>query len=224
MSATMRAPMPRDVQRLLTAVVVSGFAAAIVAEPILWLFTPIIAFAIVRSARQATRTGATVSDSPLPPSVQEAVDSVRSQIFAGEAESLLLDVVRHASALHRPHESAFDARHDAELRGNVCELVLGCCKVTLQLAQMDELRDADIIAARNAGDREAIRLKYGATRELLSGQLRNAASVLTDLYVSGVKHGTPSTERVAALVDEIRRDAAARDAAGQELEGLHTGA
>jgi hypothetical protein len=40
------------------------------------------------------------------------------------------------------------------------------------------------------------------------------------LYVSGVEHGTPASERVAELVSEIKLDASARSAAAEEMKKL----
>jgi hypothetical protein len=118
------------------------------------------------------------------------------------------------------HDSAFDSAHDELTRANASELVVECCEVALQLSQVDALRAADILAARDATQREATRATYDATYEMLVLHLSNAADALAALYVSGVEHGTPASERVVALVSEIRLDASARSAAAAEMRKL----
>ena len=217
-----RAPMPRDVRLLLAAVILTGCSAALVEMPALWIVTPIVALTILAGA--SAQNGATVRavvEVALPPAVQHAIDGALAQLADGStAERLLLDVVRHARPLFDARDSAFDAVHDAATRANASELVVECCEVALQLSQVDELRTADILAAQDAMQRQATRAKYDATYTMLVQHLTNAADALAALYVSGVEQGTPASERVAALVSEIRLDASARSAAAAEMKKL----
>jgi len=48
-------------------------------------------------------------------------------------------------------------------------------------------------------------------------RLRDAATALSEMYASGVEHGTPASNRVADLAVEVRADASARRAAVDEL-------
>jgi hypothetical protein len=220
--AAQRAPMARDVRLLLVAVVVTGCSAALVEMPALWIVTPMVALTILVGAR--ARNGATaraIIEVALPPAVQHAIDGALAQLAdESTAERLLLDVVRHARPLFAAGDSAFDAAHDEVTRANASELVVECCEVALQLSQVDELRTADIRAAQDAAQRQATRAKYDATYRMLMQHLSNAADALAALYVSGVEHGTPASERVAALVSEIRLDASARSAAAAEMKKL----
>jgi hypothetical protein len=206
---------------LLLAILVSGFCAAVVVEqPMLALVTALLAWTIAVAARRAGERESMVVAVSLPEHVQQAVDHALAQLYDGDAERLLLEIVHQARPLYDTHESAFDARHNALTGENTSHLVVECCDVALQLAQVDELRSADILSARDAVQRAETRAKYDATRDMLARQLSDAASALAALYVSGVEHGTPASDRVAELVTEIKRDAAARSAAGAEMGTL----
>ena len=220
--AVMRAPLARDVRLLLIAVILTGCAAALVEMPALWIVTPMVALTILAGARAQNAAAASAGvEVPLPPAVQHAIDRALAQLAnEGTAERLLLDVVRHARPLFDARDSAFDAAHDQLTRANAAELVVECCEVALQLSQVDELRTEDIRAAQDAAQRQATRPKYDATYGMLVQHLSNAADALAALYVSGVEHGTPASERVAALVSEIRLDASARGAAAAEMKKL----
>jgi hypothetical protein len=218
----MRAPVARDVRLLLIAVVVMGSLAALVAMPMLWIATPIVALTILAGARAAHVAAASaVVEMTLPPAVQHAIDRAFAQLAdEGTAEQLLFDVVRHARPLFDTRDSAFASAHDELTRANVSELVVECCDVALDLSHVDDLRASDVLEARDASQRQAARAKYDATHDMLVLHLANAADALAALYVSGVEHGTPASERVAALVSEIRLDASARSAAAAEMKKL----
>jgi hypothetical protein len=220
--AVMRAPVPRDVRLLLIAVILTGCSAALVEMPALWIVTPMVALTILAGVRARNGAAASaIAGVTLPPAVQQAIDRAFTQLpDGGTAERLLLDVVRHASPLFDARDSAFDAAHDELTRANASELVVACCDVALQLSQVDGLRAEDIRAAQDATQREATRVKYDATYKMLVLHLSNAADALAALYVSGVEHGTPASERVAALVSEIKLDASARSAAAAEMAKL----
>jgi hypothetical protein len=220
--AAMRAPVARDVRLLLVAVVVTGCSAALVVMPALWLVTPIVALTILAGARAANVVAASpVVEVTLPAAVQHAIDRAFAELTGeGTAGRLLSDVVRHARPLFDARDSAFDSAHDELTRANASELVVECCEVALQLSQVDALRAADIVAAQDVSQRQATRAKYEATHTMLVQHLSNAAEALAALYVSGVEHGTPASERVAELVSEIKLDASARSAAAAEMKKL----
>jgi hypothetical protein len=50
--------------------------------------------------------------------------------------------------------------------------------------------------------------------------LSSAATALASLYVAGVMHGSPASDRVAQLAEEINADASARRAAANEISAL----
>jgi hypothetical protein len=220
--AASRAPLPRDAQLLLIAVVVTGCTAALVAMPVLWIVTPMVALTILAGARAATGAAeSAVVEVTLPPALQHAIDRALLELADdGTARRLLLDVVRHARPLFDTRDSAFDSVHDEVTRANASELVAECCEVALHLSQVDELRAAHIGAAQDASERQATRATFEATHTMLVQHLSNAADALAALYVSGVEHGTPASERVAELVSEIKLDASARSAAAEEMKRL----
>jgi hypothetical protein len=217
-----RAPVARDTQLLLCAVVVTGFTAALVALPALWIVTPVVALTILFGARaEYVAAESAVAEVPLPPALQHAIDRAFAELAdEGTARRLLSDVVRHARPLFDTRDSAFDSAHDELTRANASELVVECCEVALQLSQVDELRAAHIGAAQDASQRQATRATFEATHMMLVQHLSNAADALAALYVSGVEHGTPASERVAELVSEIKLDASARSAAAEEMKKL----
>jgi hypothetical protein len=45
-------------------------------------------------------------------------------------------------------------------------------------------------------------------------------AALASLYVAGVVHGSPASDRVAELAEEIKADASARQAAATEISAL----
>jgi hypothetical protein len=217
-----RAPVARDAQLLLFAVVVTGFTAALVALPALWLVTPMVALTILFGAR-ASHVAAerAVVEVTLPAALQRAIDRAFVELpTESTARRLLFDVVHHARPLFDTRDSAFDSAHDDQSRANASELVVECCEVALHLSQVDALRDAHIVAAQDASQRQATRATFEATHTMLVQHLSNAADALAALYVSGVEHGTPASERVAELVSEIRLDASARSAAAEEMKKL----
>ena len=59
-----------------------------------------------------------------------------------------------------------------------------------------------------------------ASRRLFAGRLEDATSALAAMYAAGVAHGTPASDRVAELVNEIRADAAATSHARAEVQKL----
>jgi hypothetical protein len=217
-----RAPVARDARLLLVAVVVTGFSAALVAMPALWIVTPMVALTILAGARAAhVAAESALVEVPLPAALQHAIDRAFVELAdESTARRLLLDVVRHARPLFDTHDSAFDSAHDEQTRANASELVAECCEVALQLSQVDELRAAHIGAAQDASQRQETRATFEATHMMLVQHLSNAADALAALYVSGVEHGTPASERVAELVSEIKLDASARSAAAEEMKKL----
>jgi hypothetical protein len=217
-----REPVARDVRLLLVAVILTGCSAALVEMPALWIVTPMVALTILAGARaQGVAPASAIIEVTLPPAVQHAIDGALAQLAdESTARRLLFDVVRHARPLFDARDSTFDAAHDEATRANASELVVECCEVALHLSQVDALRTADILAARDAMQRQATRAKYEATYTMLVQHLSNAADALAALYVSGVEHGTPASERVAALVSEIRLDASTRSAAAAEMKKL----
>jgi hypothetical protein len=197
------------------AIIVAGFAAASTAMPILWIFTPIIAAMVYHSAQQTVVVPDAVAvEGQLPPVVQASIDGAIAQLPLGEPRQLLANVVRQARPLFADRESSFDKEKEAETRANVVELVDAACDTALELARLDGA------APKTADKTDELSQRYRRAREELVTRLRNAAASLSELYASDIEHGTPSSDRVAELAQELREDARARSAAKGEIEGV----
>jgi hypothetical protein len=132
-----------------------------------------------------------------------------------DARRLLSNALAQARPLLAPHEGALDDRQENATRDNVLSLIDACCHTALELARLDAASGArDASAASDAKNQTA------AARELLAGRLSSAATALASLYAAGVMHGSPASDRVAQLAEEINADASARRAAAAEISDL----
>jgi hypothetical protein len=195
-----------------TAVVVAGFTAAISGAVLAWFLTPLIAWLILRaavgSAEPAAAPDVDVRELPLP--LRHRVSATFDHLPTGTARDLLMEVLIQARPLFAARASGFDARYDASSRENAGALLGACCDTALELARLD--------ASFATRPLELVEPRYKPARELFIKRLTEAASVLGALYASGVQYGTPASDRVAELVDEIRAEATARSAAGDEMK------
>jgi hypothetical protein len=198
---------------LAIAILVAGAAGASRGFAVLWVVSPLVAWFVCYSARRSpAATHALMSDgerAEFPPELQRCVDLAIGQLRAGEPRQLLADVVRQARPLFATRESAFDAETERATRADVAELVTAVCETALELSRLDGAAPAE-----GVGDLSA---RYQRAREALVTRLRDAATALSEMYASGVEHGTPASDRVAELAAEVRADASARRAAVDEL-------
>ena len=209
----------RDV-RLIVAVALAGSVAAVLANPVFWLSTA----ALVAVLATAQRKGETdVRDDKrlrsLPLSVQRTLRATLAALPPGDAKRLLNAVGRQAAILFDGRRSGFDEN----ARQNVSDLVEASCEVAAELSRLERAVAATALAASDA----QLRVKLNASRSLFAGRLEDAASALASMYASGVNHGTPASDRVAELVQEIRADAAASNYAWAEVQkmaGIHADA
>ena len=199
---------------LILLVVAAGFAAAQIAEPLLWVATPIVLILLfVSSRREHTASTHLEYRSPLPAALLRSIDDAYAALPPGSARSQLESVVVQATAVYAARDSAFTPSMERETRDHVDELVECSCTLALELARLDDA----IPAARTSGQ---VRARAVASRELLTGRLGDAAASLAALVASGMARGTPAAERIGELVSEIKSDAAARVAARDELDGI----
>jgi hypothetical protein len=210
------AKTPGSVVIMLAAVSFVGTYAAFTVSPLLIATTFIVVFLIARSARTAPKSGIVSPQFPeLPPSLRATVDRTIEQLPEGDARRLLFNAIVQARPLLAPHAAALDEQQERATRDNVCSLVEACCTTALEMARLDLASSAGDQAS---GSDEAQHL--AAARDLLAGRLSHAASALSSLYVAGVEHGSPASDRVAELVGEINADASARRAAATEMGAL----
>lgn len=207
----------RDV-RLIMAVTTAGSVAAVVANPMLWLSTAaivgVLAVAQRREGEADVRDDKKLRSLPLP--LQRVLRATLAGLPPGDAKRLLNAVGRQAAILFDARRSAFNEPSGENARQNVSDLVEAACEVAMELSRLDgsvavhesQTTDANLIA------------KLTNSRRLFAGRLDDAASALASMYASGVHHGTPASDRVAELVQEIRADAAATSHAWSEVQKL----
>jgi hypothetical protein len=206
----------RSIAFMLAAVMLVGTYAALTVSPLLLATTFIVAFMIARAARSnANSIGSSPEFPELPPSLRATVDRTIAQLPEGDARRLLFNAIVQARPMLAPHAAALDEQQERATRDNVCSLVEACCTTALEMARLDLASSAGDQAS---GSDEAQHL--AAARDLLAGRLSHAASALSSLYVAGVEHGSPASDRVAELVGEINADASARRAAATEMGAL----
>jgi hypothetical protein len=207
----------RDV-RLIVAVSMAGSIAAVMANPMFWLSTAALVglLAVVqrRDGDVDVRDDRRLQSLPLP--LQRALRSTLAGLPPGDAKRLLNAVGRQAAILFDARRSVFDEPWGESARQNVSDLVEAACEVAVELSRLERAIAAEALSAPDA----QIRVKLNASRSLYAGRLEDAASALASMYASGVQHGTPASDRVAELVQEIRADAAATSHAWSELQKL----
>lgn len=211
-ATTKPAEIPAPDAVLAIAILVAGSVAAYLVMPMLWIVTPIMAVLVCYAGYQSVPASlalVTDDDAEFPAELRLSIDSAIDQLRPGEARQLMADVVRQARPLFAMRESAFDDTMERETRADVAELVTAVCETALELSRLDgaaPVRGGDELSER-----------YRRARENLVTRLREAATALSEMYASGVEHGTPASDRIAELAAEVRADARARQAAIDEL-------
>ena len=207
----------RDV-RLIVAVSVAGSVAAVVTTPVLWISTAaLVALLAVVQHRQGevdVRDDKRLQSLPLP--VQRTLRATLAGLPPCDAKRLLNAVGRQAAILFAARGKMFDEPWGESARRNVSDLVEASCEVAVELSRLERAIAAEALSPSDA----QLRVKLNASRSLFAGRLEDAASALTSMYASGVQHGTPASDRVAELVQEIRADAAATSHAWSEVQHL----
>jgi hypothetical protein len=217
---------------LISAVIGVGFAAARLADPMLWVVTPFVAVALYGAAilgtRRRERTKA-ISETPLPPRLERAVADAFASMPPSVARTLLGDVVRHARSLFDSFAGQLDGQR---LTRDVSDLVEACCDIARDHARLDAVLPAvwepalAPAAARGAADDargDELRRRGDASRELLTERLRAAAAILEQMALEeNVERGGAAAQRVAELTSELSAEAAARRHAAQEIQKLMT--
>ena len=207
----------RDV-RLIVAVAMAGSVAAVMANPMLWLSTAamvgLLAVVQHRESEVDVRDDKRLHSLPLP--IQRALRSTLAGLPPGEPKRLLNAVGRQVAILFAARRSVFDEPWGESARQNVSDLVEASCEVALELSRIERALATNALSAPDAH----LIAKLANSRRLFAGRLEDAASALASMYASGVHHGTPASDRVAELVQEIRADAAATSHAWSEIQKL----
>jgi hypothetical protein len=204
----------RDV-RLILAVTMAGSVAAVVANPVLWLSTAalvaLLAVVQQRTGESDVRDDRRLRSLPLP--LQRVLRATLAGLPPGDAKRRLNAVGRQAAILFDARRSVFDEPGGTSARQNVSDLVEAACEVAQELSRLERALSAHALPTPDAN----LTAKLTNSHHLFAGRLDDAASALASLYASGVYHGTPASDRVAELVQEIRADAAATSHAWSEV-------
>lgn len=201
---------------MIAAVLIVGLIAAAEVSPLIAAPTIVMAWLLGREARRIAMTKTSSLEWPeFPPALRETVERTIDQLPSGDARRLLSDALAQARPLLAPHAAQLDARQENATRDNILSLVDACCTTALELGRLDA---ASAARAPDAPSENASRV--ASARELLSGRLIRAATALSSLYAVGVGQGSPASDRVAQLADEINADASARQRAATEISAL----
>jgi hypothetical protein len=201
---------------VIAAVMLAGLLAAVEVSSLLTVPTLLVAWLLAREARRmGLSPPPSLEFSELPAELRATVERTMTQLPEGDARRLLSQSLAQARPLLALHQGTLDAEQENATRNNVLSLVDACCYTALELARLDAASGA---RAPGAGSDSAI--QTAAARELLVGRLSSATTALASLFVAGVMHGFPASDRVAELAQEINADASARQAAAAEISAL----
>jgi len=201
---------------LIGSVILVGMIAAVEVSALIAAPTIVMAWLLAREARRESMAQSPSLEFPeFPPELCATVDRTMEQLPDGYARRLLSTSLAQARPLLAPHQGALDERQESATRNNVLSLVDACCVTALELARLDAAS-----AARDPCAGPDTTSQAASARELLAGRLSRAATALASLYAAGVMRGSPASDRVAELADEINADASARRAAASEISAL----
>ena len=213
--------MPPAAALLVVAVLAAGIAAARVAAPVLWILTPIVTALILGAGVKRIQTLHTDLDaSTLPPALRRAVSNAAEELQPGEARDLLAAVVRQCRAIFATNDERFTHDSANVLRANVADLVAACCTTAMDLARLDAFLASTAHSPQPAAARVDLDARARAARSIFARRLADAELALRSLYTTGIERGTPASDRVADLANEIMSEAGARRDASDELRRL----
>jgi hypothetical protein len=215
--------LPSGFRMMVAAVLVSGIAAGVVADP--WLAAVAVPFALLllgggmvtlrRPVLAAERQLSGLSNA-----ARAGIAETFAALPAGPARSLLADIVRRGQAVQR----ALSLRQDSPvLSATVDDLLAVACISARDLAALDEsLAQFDREKARQAVDpawieslAECERLRDAAVQRLL-----DAVTVLGQLDVQSARGAEDAITRLGELVAELNGEVKVRGAARDEIEAL----
>jgi hypothetical protein len=201
---------------VIASVVIVGMLAAVEVSPLLALPTLLVAWLLGRESRRVEISPSpSLEYSEFPATLRATVDRTMTQLPEGDARRLLSQSLAQARPLLASHEGALDDQQENATRNNVLSLVDACCHTARELAHLDAAS-----GARDSGASSGATNPTAAARGLLVGRLSSAAAALASLFAAGVMHGSPASDRVAELAEEINADASARRAAATEISAL----
>ena len=215
--------LPPSFQAMVALVVVSGFVAGTVVNPL--LAAAAIPFALIlvaggtislgRPALTSARQASAVSDA-----TRSRIAETFAAIPAGPARALLADIVRRGQGVAR----ALVMREDASgIGATVDDLLMVACASARDLASLD-----DSLAQF---DRERSRIEFDSAwldslteceraRDSAVQRLLDAVTVLGQLDTQSIRGIEDGSARLGELVAEIASEVKARSATREEMEAL----
>jgi hypothetical protein len=194
-------------------VIVSGIAAASIAEPVLWYLTPAVAMCLLLASREGARRTA---GSDMPDDLSERLATTLNSMPTGEIRALYNDVIAAAMPVFARRLRRLSDYYARDTRESVRELLEAASQVALDAARLDTTLRSGTLLQRDP----SVRSSAESARAQYAKQLADAASTLHALAASGLAHGTPESERVTELVTEIREETSARTAAWKEIDSI----
>jgi hypothetical protein len=90
----------------------------------------------------------------------------------------------------------------------------------MDLARLDAFLGSAAQSPQSNGARAELDARARAARSIFARRLADAELALRSLYTTGIERGTPASDRLAELANEIMSEAGARRAANDELHRL----
>jgi len=197
-ATALRAPVPREILPLIAVVAIGGLLAGfIAATPLLFITTPIVAavLALVATLGQGTAEW-----------YEPAVHTL-AQLRAGQARTLLKDLLRRADAL--------------SAAAYATPLVFAACEAARQLSALERHLEAfdanlDTELAKSARWNDAFhRCRRG--RDLLTQRLQDASAALSRWQAA---QGAEAGESLGRLARELNEESRYQQEAAHEVEAL----
>ncbi|HEY2163625.1 MAG TPA: hypothetical protein VGH04_06535 [Gemmatimonadaceae bacterium] len=214
-----RTPWTTATTLMVLAVIIAGMAATVTVSPVFFVTTVLMLAILTRAARAEVAASAAAVKSDfidLPEDLRRVVDDALASIPDGDARRLLLGVIVQARPILASRSTTFDPAAESASRTNVESLVAACCGTAVDLSRLDAASSAKPATARDP----SLDTRFAVARDMLVKRMSDATAALTALYAAGLEHGTPASNRVAELANEISADAKARDAAATEIAQL----
>ena len=198
---------------LMIAVLVTGLAAASIAEPLLWYVTPAVAVGLLLASREGALRAA---GSDMPEELGDKLATTLNSLPTGEIRALYNEVIEAAAPVFSKRMRRLSDHYARNTRESVCELLEAASHVAIDAARLDSTLRSGAMLQRE----QSVRLSAEKARAQYVKQLSDVAMTLNAVVASGLAHGTPESERVTELVTEMRDETNARTEAWKEIDSL----
>jgi hypothetical protein len=198
---------------VMTAVMISGLAAASLAEPLLWYLTPAVVVCLLLASREGALRAA---GSDMPEELNEKLATTLNSLPTGEIRALYNDVIEAAAPVFSRRMRRLSDHYARHTRDSVIELLEAASHVAIDASRLDMTLRSGTMLHRE----QSVRISAEKARAQYAKQLADVVATLNALVASGLAHGTPESDRVTELVAEIRDETTARTEAWKEIDSL----